>query len=50
MNRAVHEGGFAFCTAHRVRIGQYSKAVLHFVLPDSEEMSSTREENASSTA
>ena len=32
VNRAVQNDSFVFCTAHRVRIGQYSKAVLHFAL------------------
>ena len=33
VNWAVQKDSFAICTAHRVRIGQYSKAVLHFALP-----------------
>ena len=50
VNRAVQRERFAICTARGVRIGQYRRTVLHFVLPPAHDMSSTREENASSTA
>ena len=33
VNRAVQEDSFAICTACGVRIGQYRKTVLQFVLP-----------------
>ena len=41
MNRAVQEGGFAFCTAHDVRFGQYRRTVLQFALPVGRESGST---------
>lgn len=48
--RAVQRGGFAFCTAHDVRFGQYRRVVLQFVLPAVCDLSSTEKDFAFSTA